>query len=308
MLPNRMFPNVSAETNVVEATQNSELDELCSGIEGVINVLFRLLMVISQNRPKGKIALPDAFLQQDPTLDIVHVLDRFSKTKETPWLADRLGRCIHVGPARKSYLLAPDWSFPPDGAIALGNIIVDPEKPHRIVRRLQIEGSSARVFTEVNHVPTTMTRSTTTGVEIDVFSKFLEIAGMSASASATRFSEQHTWTYDRLETSYLVGFEGLLQETQLAVLRSLNTFSRRFYMITSVKIARNFSFEHRTSNTSKLGGGLESMENDLAGQKKAVDGASQPSDVVFSYGLTLIKFKRSGGVTTEAYYPKHAFL
>lgn len=51
-------------------------------------------MLIRQQRPRGRLPVPDTLPRQDPSLDIRHVKDKFTKTKDSPWLAERLGKSI----------------------------------------------------------------------------------------------------------------------------------------------------------------------------------------------------------------------
>jgi hypothetical protein len=94
MLENRTFVGTSVEIREAGATEHNELDELSSGIDAAVNVLFRLSMVVRQSRPRGRIVLPESLLRQDPTFDVRHVLDKFEKTKKAQWLAERLERSI----------------------------------------------------------------------------------------------------------------------------------------------------------------------------------------------------------------------
>lgn len=54
MLENRTFIGISVETTETEATEHNELDELCSGIDSAVNILFRLSIVFGQSRPEER--------------------------------------------------------------------------------------------------------------------------------------------------------------------------------------------------------------------------------------------------------------
>jgi hypothetical protein len=60
-------------------------------------------MAIRQQRPRGKLPLPKLDpSDQDPNLDIRHVTDKYPKTKESPWLVERLVKFIAK---RREYIL-----------------------------------------------------------------------------------------------------------------------------------------------------------------------------------------------------------
>lgn len=77
-----------------EIPPTTESDELSLSIQSSINLLFRLSMLIRQQKPRGRLPMPDGSLRHDPDQDIRHIKDKFRKTKDTPWLAERLGRFI----------------------------------------------------------------------------------------------------------------------------------------------------------------------------------------------------------------------
>lgn len=70
-----------------------ELHELILNMKACIDHLFGLSMLIRRLRPRGKFRQLTSF-QSSITAqrDIVTIIDKFPKTKETLWLADRLGR------------------------------------------------------------------------------------------------------------------------------------------------------------------------------------------------------------------------
>lgn len=72
----------------------TELDELQHLLESSVDLLYRLSILIRQQRPRGKLPLPDALPRQDPALDIRHVRDKFPKVQASAWLAERLGKAI----------------------------------------------------------------------------------------------------------------------------------------------------------------------------------------------------------------------
>jgi hypothetical protein len=48
-----------------------------------------------------------------------------------------------------TYLFAPNWNFPLDGPIALGNIVGDPFRPHRSLSKPAADGPAPDIITSV---------------------------------------------------------------------------------------------------------------------------------------------------------------
>jgi hypothetical protein len=71
----------------------TELEKLLSNIQFSVGHLLRLSILIRRRRPRGRLPELDT-LNLDPGLDIRHVKDKFPKTTQSPWLAERLGICI----------------------------------------------------------------------------------------------------------------------------------------------------------------------------------------------------------------------
>ncbi|KAK1770845.1 hypothetical protein QBC33DRAFT_566309 [Phialemonium atrogriseum] len=101
-LPNRSnegeFQHVPSNVSQASLLSNtprpptSELRELLLGLEASINRLFRLSMLIRRHRPRGRLPGEAQLPEQDASIDIRHVKDKYAKVKESPWLAERLGR------------------------------------------------------------------------------------------------------------------------------------------------------------------------------------------------------------------------
>lgn len=101
-LPNRSnegeFQHVPSNVSQASLLSNtprpptSELRELLLGLEASINRLFRLSMLIRRHRPRGRLPGETQLPEQDASIDIRHVKDKYAKVKESPWLAERLGR------------------------------------------------------------------------------------------------------------------------------------------------------------------------------------------------------------------------
>ncbi|KAH8424891.1 uncharacterized protein LDX57_002636 [Aspergillus melleus] len=84
----------------------TEIQELCKGIRSVITHLFKLSMIIRQNKPRGREGKTSALEPLDPTADMMHIRDRYEKARKAPWLIDRLGKAIT---ARREYFRYRMW-------------------------------------------------------------------------------------------------------------------------------------------------------------------------------------------------------
>jgi hypothetical protein len=70
-----------------------ELHELLLNMRTCVDHLFGLSMLLRRVRPRGRVRPLDAFQSSTNShRDIVTVIDKFPKLKQTPWLAERLGR------------------------------------------------------------------------------------------------------------------------------------------------------------------------------------------------------------------------
>lgn len=87
------------ETQPPQRTQPSpqkprmtEIAELSLSINSSINHLFRLSILIRKQRPRGRLPIPNESNDlQQTSPDITNVMDKFTKTRQFPWLAVRLG-------------------------------------------------------------------------------------------------------------------------------------------------------------------------------------------------------------------------
>ncbi|KAJ0120191.1 ankyrin repeat protein [Diaporthe amygdali] len=93
--PNRKPSTTTFDTASPEATGLvvDELHELTLNMKACIDHLFGLSMLIRRLRPRGRFRQLTSFQSSIAAQrDTVTIVDRFPKTKHTPWLAYRLGR------------------------------------------------------------------------------------------------------------------------------------------------------------------------------------------------------------------------
>ncbi|KAI9162993.1 ankyrin repeat protein [Paramyrothecium foliicola] len=85
-LPSRTYSPPGHDGPPVE-----ELDELLLSVASSVSHLFNLSILIRRQRPKGRLPTLDGFRPVDKSPDISSVMDKFPKSKQIPWLAERLG-------------------------------------------------------------------------------------------------------------------------------------------------------------------------------------------------------------------------
>ncbi|KAI9833798.1 MAG: hypothetical protein M1819_003533 [Sarea resinae] len=224
----------------------------------------------------------------------------------------------------KTYLLAPNFNFRPDGPIALGNIIANPFRPQRI---LTAPGPSAprpeiESITEYDYQ---ISRGSGRDVQLGVWATFLQTVGgnVGLKNSHDLLTE---FTMDSMETRYLKhepSEQEISERVRAPRVRNVitsGTFrSQPVYMITGVKIAKGLrTSKERSSNRGgdvgatvpvsaevSVGAGI-----DLSTRKSERDAFRAGDDVVFAYQLMKITEKgwREKNLVVDDYYPKAAYL
>ncbi|KAF5700461.1 hypothetical protein FMUND_14319 [Fusarium mundagurra] len=231
-----------------------------------------------------------------------------------------------------TYLLAPNFTFKPrSGPIALGNIIADPFRPHRVLTAIDEAARAARyprieTFAELDR---TIARGSGHDVAVAVWAQFLQ--GVGASLSGDRAIEKSSeYTMDALETEYFVGdpdqaeIEARVKEPRVrAVMASSGLgFRQPVYMVTAVKIAKGFSAS--TVTGKRKGAGVEAgvpiptPAGDItagANISGGVEASSSDSwkageDIIFAYQLLKIELKgwKTKRVEVDEFRSKAAYL
>ncbi|KAF6822501.1 hypothetical protein CMUS01_11057 [Colletotrichum musicola] len=99
-----------------------------------------------------------------------------------------------------TYLLAPNWTFRPGGKIALGNIVVDPFKPHRVLSAANpAEIIPAEPVVETNW---TLALGTARSMSLSIWAVFLENIRLGTDINRERIRNSE-FTMASLETVYL---------------------------------------------------------------------------------------------------------
>ncbi|KAI8236022.1 hypothetical protein K4K53_004644 [Colletotrichum sp. SAR 10_77] len=208
-----------------------------------------------------------------------------------------------------TYLLAPNWTFQPDGPIALGNIIADPFKPHRVLSKPTAETPipSTQHSVELNwSLETEKIRNSNLGV----WTKVLDIVTVSGSARRGK-AATIAFEMSQLDTIYFSedpSAANISLRAEDARVKAALKLGRRFlrgtaYMISGLKIARDFRVTQSaitdTGTTLEAGGAIIAEASvgvnlDVTSASRKSHSAEATHDVVFAYQLLRIKPKSSG--------------
>lgn len=222
-----------------------------------------------------------------------------------------------------TYLLAPNWTFRPGGRIALGNIIVDPFRPHRPltkpdgVKRLETE-----TVTEKNWQ---LSLETARRVNISIWAIFLENIHLKIGGSSERVKNGY-FTMESLDTVFLKEDptdEEIVQRCNQPQVREYmrldSVLCKPIYMVTGLKIAKGFALKSQKSSAAgfiaegsgeaapnmSLGGSFESSK-----QTSVSDQFETENDIIFAYQLLKIKPKgwTKNKFKHHDFEPRQAFL
>ena len=220
----------------------------------------------------------------------------------------------------KTYLLAPNFTFEPDGPIRIGIIIADPFHP---TKSLHIPTTKPAVAKHTD-LDVTHARQKSRSHHHSIWAQFFSTASANIRAGAS--SDVHTqYTMNSLETIRMKedptdkdAAELLnIPEIKATVSAGLMGFAP-VYMITGIKIARGFRLSTRTSQThdAQLGGSVPITDTlgaggEMSGSRRVVveDSLHSGSDIIFAYQLHVVAPKRWWRrLENNVYTPSAAFL
>lgn len=152
-------------------------------------------------------------------------------------------------PVKKSYILAPNFDYPPGSSISIGNLLTDPFSPHRPLCCLPSDKWPQVTTTRQKEV--FITKSTGYGADVSLGAHLLDLLGakVGGEAGATRATE---YAMTALHTEF---FAADPDETAVKELLQSNPRARRalhsvlspgnLFMITGLKIAEGLSVSDR---------------------------------------------------------------
>jgi hypothetical protein len=218
----------------------------------------------------------------------------------------------------KTYLLAPNFTFLPDGPIAIGNIIADPLRPQRVLTSLDPNKPKPAIETVVD-TNYANSRDGGRGVEVGVWAQFLQTIGVNLGAQYDKgVITDHKM--DSIETCYLKfvpGDEEISERVKAprvrGAIKSGIFGSQPLYMISGAKVAEGFSTSKEVAASQKgnIGGPVPvsaevSLGADIKVSTRNTEGEAfhAEGDRVFAHQLMKIAEKgwKKKTVTIDDYY------
>ncbi|PSN71014.1 hypothetical protein BS50DRAFT_448629, partial [Corynespora cassiicola Philippines] len=230
-----------------------------------------------------------------------------------------------------TYLLAPNFTFKPrTGPLALGSLIADPFRPHRVLTAVDEDAVSRypRIETVIESQKS-IARESTHETGFSLWTEFLQIVGASAfnkrgSHAATEFS------MSSLVTEYFVNDPGVkeikarIAHPRVRAIMKPDGFAIRqpVYMVTGLKIAEGLFA--RRENSKSMGVGVGSgipipipvgevgvgADIMIANETMESDQWNTNEDIVLAYQLLKIELRgwRNKSLKVDEFRHKSAFL
>ncbi|KAI1175956.1 hypothetical protein F4777DRAFT_548580 [Nemania sp. FL0916] len=198
-----------------------------------------------------------------------------------------------------TYMLAPNWSFRPGGAIALGNIIVDPFRPHIVLNRADQEWLPRTATTIERDWRLALGKEKQ--ITVGLWANFIQSVGFSVGGERSKNTSVE-YKIDNLETIQFAApitthdIGGRVRDPIVFEMMRPDSFlSKPVYMVTGMKIARNFELTSKTGSRKGgnigMAGAADGVGGVTIGGKAAVTVGSSDAygfkaeDVVFAYQL-----------------------
>jgi len=223
-----------------------------------------------------------------------------------------------------TYFLAPNWNCHPGGRIAIGNIVVNPLKPH--IPLSKVEAGNVLATDTSKEKNWSLSVETATNLSASLWAVFLEKINISISANRERI-KNNKFTMSALETTVL-SEDPSPQEikarcndpTVKEFMRLDSVLCKPVYMVTGIKVAKDFKLEGEKRLTKGIAaevGGEVAPEASVgvgAGVQRTnriADEFEAEGDIIFAYQLIKVKPKGWSKEKTfkiEEYQPRQAFL
>ncbi|KAF7543165.1 hypothetical protein G7Z17_g10965 [Cylindrodendrum hubeiense] len=228
--------------------------------------------------------------------------------------------------ASRTYILAPNFTYKPNGPIQIGSIIADPFHP---TKSLSTATSPPPYETVLEH-DHELSRETGLSLNLSLWANFLEAIGSSIGTSRSKDITK-SFTIEQLETRYLASepsdndreLAQRLKEPRVKAALQAGLYGHApVYLITGVKIARGLTVQTETSRS--VGGSIGtsvpvagamgvSVGVDIGGEKRRGLKSSFKAgdeDVVFAYQMHVVKLRRrtKENMTVNVFESDAAFL
>lgn len=219
---------------------------------------------------------------------------------------------------KPSYMLAPNWDFPPSGPIALGSLILNPRDPKRSLNKSRIIPIPDNEITTTNKEDWSISRDELLSGHGGIWANFLApILGVGGDISAHGHRDKNEeYKCKRLETKYFDPEPEYIRQSLLDAV--VKTYTQKFwgqplYMVTGVKIAHKASAD--TTNGNGFGGEVKlGVDGTPAGApvsggpkggfkrtKKITVKFGASDDFVIGYRVLQIKAKGDGSFSEKDY-------
>lgn len=222
-----------------------------------------------------------------------------------------------------TYLLAPNWTFRPDGPIALGNIIADPFRPQYALSKPTKALPETETATENNW---TFASENIRSINVSIWTRMfdqlsLKLGPRRQKTDKVKIAMKSLDTiYFRDEPSMQDIHERANEPRVLCILSVDSLFRSPVYMVTGLKIAKGFQLTHHGS--SEYGFTAKASETvapevsaggkvDMEAKTSVSDGFEAADDIIFAYQLLIIKPRGWGQNTTfklDDFHHKAALL
>lgn len=221
---------------------------------------------------------------------------------------------------RPTYLLAPNWSFPVDGDIQLGNIVTDPFYPNY---PLHSNLDHAESLTPVLSVENNWQDSVDTfrNTQVKLWAKLFSTARVDlqgyrrdAGSVGLRMAGLDTYALRKGELIAKIREWAEMPAVRNA-LQSRNILGRRqaVYVVSGLKIAREFR-QYNIAAVDKAGSLSSGVQGGAGGSAQAIAqshhtlSTEAANDIVFAYELVQVRLKRKETVEVSPYRPSEALL
>ncbi|UKZ77014.1 hypothetical protein TrVFT333_004730 [Trichoderma virens FT-333] len=205
-----------------------------------------------------------------------------------------------------TYLLAPNWTFHPNGPIALGNIIVDPFRPQYAISRPTKPLPETETATENNW---TFGTDKIRSINVSIWTRLFDQLNLKLGPNRQK-TDTVKITMKSLETIYfrdepsMQDIQALANDPRIrSILNADSLFRSPVYMVTGLKIAKGFQLTHRGSS----GHGFTAEVSENVAPQMSVSGSvdiktktsvlgefDAANDIIFAYQLLIIKPKGWG--------------
>lgn len=234
---------------------------------------------------------------------------------------------------QRTWFLVSNFSHKPNtGPIALGSIIADPFRPHRVLSAVDAEALATRYpsLEKTTNLDHKISRSTGREISTSVWTRYLQFIGGSLSGNLSQ-EDSENYAMDALETvcfvadPSLVEIEARMKESRVKAVTKSGAFAgirHPVYLVSGIMIAKGLAISREAGQRQRagIGGGAGALTpaGDVSagasvevGQRAGeTDSWRADEDRVFAYRLLKVIVKGVGGrrVQYDEFRHKAAFL